>query len=423
MLRPTAHPSPSANQPSPAANPGSPAPTSQDVLLMLGRLQKRHPGEVTLITLGHTAEHRPMVAARLRSSAGVAAKQKARALIVAGQHGNEESARAVALGLMKALLSPAHQHLLGWQDVLIIPDLSPDAAARNSYETPAGIKPNLDHGPRGPVSPEANALQSASREFMPDLFVDVHARGQAGCSYDMVLFPPARPYTEDEGVLWRTARLAADAGQRYGIPHVVHPLTWPGWGGPGLDHPSSTLWHYRTFKSLVLLTETCESDTFAYPMALRVRTGVARLLAVLAIAGERHTSLPKRGYPVDLITGTFTRGIIAHAPTAEQRRQCRSSLWREADHLNLKAEIPEHPDRRVVTFEYDGATLYCSYAVLMRFAGRRRVQRVLVNGRAIPRDRHRGWHAYRDGACTCVTAAMPMVRHGKEVFTFILEPR
>ena len=113
-----------------------------------------------------------------------------------------------------------------------MPNVSPDAAEANTYETPAGVKPNLDHGPSGPATPEGRALEAIAREFQPDVYVDLHGRGHAGCSYDMVLFPGSRAYTEDENILYSIARRMVAAGEKSGIPHVMHPLTWPGWGGP-----------------------------------------------------------------------------------------------------------------------------------------------------------------------------------------------
>ena len=57
-----------------------------------------------------------------------------------------------------------------------------------------------------------------------------------------------------------SARAMAAEGEKSGIPHVVHPLTWPGWGGHDLVQPSSTLYMYRRFKSLVFLTENAEHN-------------------------------------------------------------------------------------------------------------------------------------------------------------------
>src|SRR5690606_13678923 len=102
--------------------------------------------------------------------------------------------------------------------------------------------------------------EMVANELMPEVYVDMHARGYSGASFDMVLFPPAKSYTEDEMLLHAIAREMAREAERSGIPNMVHPLTWSGWGGPDLNQPSSTLWMYRQFKSLVFLTETAEHN-------------------------------------------------------------------------------------------------------------------------------------------------------------------
>src|SRR5690606_17130656 len=105
-------------------------------------------------------------------------------------------------------------------------------------------------------------------------------------------------------------------GEKSGIPHVVHPLTWPGWGGPGLDHPSSTAWMYRQYKSLVFLTESAEHNELAYPPKMRSAAGVHRLRALLELGNRRDPRLYYRGYPCQCVVGMFHAGAVAIGKTA-----------------------------------------------------------------------------------------------------------
>jgi len=224
------------------------SPTSQEVRDRVLAIQRKHPGFAVVSTVGTTADGRPIDAVTLTDPRESAA-DKQHVLIVAGQHGNEESARLVALKLIDYLLGAEGRPLLKRQRIVIMPNVSPDAAESDAYETPAGIKPNLDHGPDGPTSPEAKAVQQVAEQLMPDVYVDMHARGHAGWSHDMVLFPEAKAYTEDEHLLHTIASAMAAEGEKSGIPHVIHPLSWPGWGTSDFDQPSSTMYMYRRFKS------------------------------------------------------------------------------------------------------------------------------------------------------------------------------
>lgn len=364
----------------PGASCASLFPDNQDVLTHLDKLATRRADVLKLRRLGQTLEHRPIDAVEITDPTADALN-KQHVLIVAGQHGNEETARLIALKLIDYLLSPSARPLLCHQRFVIIPNLSPDAAHRNTYTTPQGIKPNLDHGPDGPVSIEAQTLQSIAHELQPELFVDIHARGHAGCSHDMVLFPPTRCYTEDESLLYQLAREMAKAGERSGIPHRVHPLTWPGWGGWDLDQPTSTLWMYRQFKSLVFLTENCEHDEIAYPLTMRVRSGIGRLKALFVHGNRRHPSLHASGYPCGLVSGMFDAGIVAVGPNADQRRKSRIELWRHTQSLDLRICLPEHAHSKIAQLQYTGPILTQGVGIQLRVAGKLALRFIRINGK------------------------------------------
>ena len=91
------------------------SPTSAEVRDRILLLQSRHPDLLAVRTVGHTAEGRPIDAVTL-SDLRYDDVDKQHVLVAAGQHGNEESARLVALKLLDYLLSPDGQPLLRRQD-------------------------------------------------------------------------------------------------------------------------------------------------------------------------------------------------------------------------------------------------------------------------------------------------------------------
>lgn len=392
--------------------------TADDGTTRLRAACEAHPEFVSLREAGRSAEGRPILAATV-TDARAPDEEKQRVLIVAGQHGNEESGRWTALGLLDWLLSPDGRETLRRQRVVLIPDVSPDAAFRNEHLTPAGVSPNQDHGPDGAQSPEGKAVEAVAEELQPEVFVDLHARGHAGCSYDMVLWPWTRPYTEDGSLFQEIAAGMAAAGERSGIPHIVHPLTWPGWGS-GPDEPSTTVYAYRRFKSVVFLTESAESDTEAYPAEQRVRGGVLRLASLLAWGNRRHPKLPYEGYPNLLVTGSFACGVAAVGATAAERRQSRVAAWRQVGKFRRVAlAIPESARVKTLHVEYAGETL-AAVGFVLAAAGERRPAAVTWNGQRLQPNADPGYRSWHVGGTTSVLISVrglpPGAHEGAVVF-------
>jgi len=308
------------------------------------------------------------------------------------------------------------------QVIAIMPNVSPDAAEHDTYETPAGVKPNLDYGPAGPTCPEAIALAKVAEQLAPELYVDMHARGHAGFSHDMVLFPPAKPYTEDEHLLHTTAAMMAVEGEKSGIPHVVHPLTWPGWGTSDLDQPSSTLHMYRKYKSMVFLTETAEENDQSYPAKMRAASGLNRLKPLLAIGNRRHPKLYHNGYPVSVVVGMFHAGAVAIGETATDRRASRLDIWRNAAGFNSLAPVfPEQQNIKTLRIDYTGATITQGIGFQVRFGRRLLVKSVSVNGRQIDAGKTDGYFSWHDKHTTYVVAALPTLQAGKHEIVYTVQ--
>jgi hypothetical protein len=389
-----------------AAEQKAVSPTSAEVERHARELAARHPTLVCVESAGETGERRPILAVTV-TDPQAAADDKQHALIVAGQHGEEESGRLLALALLDWLVTDDAAAVRARQQIVVMPNVNPDGAERNTHATPQGIQPNLDHSRTGPKSPEGRAVEKVAFDVQPELFVDMHARGSAGCSYGMVLYPRPRVYTEDDNLLHSLAAAMAAAGEQAGLPYATHPLTWPGWGGDTADEASTTLFAYRNFKSLVLLTETPESDTHSLPAELRARSGLAMLTTLLAYGNRRHAFSRYDGYPFGLI-GMSYAGVVAVGKTAAARRASRVALWKNADGFDgPKLALPEEQARKRFTFVYSGSPVAEGSGLQIRAAGRMNVASVTLDGRALTVSETDGYGTWHDGCSTFVVVVLP----------------
>jgi hypothetical protein len=222
----------------------------------------------------------------------------------------------------------------------------------------------------------------------------------------MVLWAEPATYTEDDYLLHQIGAEMARAGERTGIPHVTHPLSWPGFMSERPDRTSANAFAYRSFKSLSLMTETCESNEHAYPARDRRRSGLARMKALLAWGNRRHPKLRYPGYPC-LLAGMFAKGLTAIGKTAAERRKSRVEMWRNRDGFTrVDIAAPEKPDEKQITVEYEGPALAGGVGIQTAVRGDRQIRGVRVDGRRMRRSETNGYYTWRDGAATFVVVAM-----------------
>jgi predicted deacylase len=385
------------------------SPTSAEVEAHILAVEKRHPKLVTVRQAGRSQEGRPVWAVTVNDPS-VPGDDKQHAMVVGGRHGNEESGRLIALTLLDWLVG-AGRRTLRKQTVVIMPNCNPDACERDIYKPLNGMQTCYDWGKKGEI-PETRAFRETAEPFVPDLFVDLHSKGGCGCSTDMVLYPSTKSYTEDDNLFHELALEACAAGERAGIPHMTHPLSW--WDG---DKPAGACHEcYQRFHCISMLTETSESNKYSYPAADRAKAGLARLVAMLAWGERRHFGCYYAGYPCYIACGMFQSGVAALGRTAAQRRVSRLAIWRSVHAFkSCRAEIPEKWKEKRVVLEYAGKRIREGVGVQFTVRGHLKIVSIRLNGKRLKPSETEGYTTWRDGAATFVVAAIPDLKRGKHV--------
>ncbi len=383
------------------------SPTPAEIDAHIKAVAKKHPDKVTIKKIGASAAGRPMLAA-IVTDKKTSDVDKQNVVVTGGHHGDEESGRAIALALLDWLVTPQGKQTRKNQKISILPCANPDGAAIDSHYRPDGAMLSCEYEKGGPKSVEAVAVQKLLTGNKPEVFVDLHSRGYSGVSYDMVMFPVARTYTEDEGQLYKILTEMTDAGEAAGTPHVSHPLTWDGWHGPDINGRQLTKFPYREFKSIVLLTETAESNTHTLSLAHRAKVGLARLKPLLACGNRKHPKLYYSGYPFQLVVGSFYRGIVAVGKTASARRASRVGIWSNADHFEyVRLGQPEQAKFKQIGMKYSGKLISAGAGFQFCAHGRRKVKSVHLNGVKQRKSETNGYYTWKSGRATFVVVAVP----------------
>lgn len=120
----------------------------------------------------------PVYLASLKGERGQADRPSV--LILAMQHGDEQSGKEAALALLRDLVAGKLPDVTAALDVYVVPLVNPWGAAHGVRENAAGIDLNRDH--RDLRSPVTAALHEWFASHRPDVVIDVHETGPA--AYD-----------------------------------------------------------------------------------------------------------------------------------------------------------------------------------------------------------------------------------------------
>lgn len=140
--------------------------------------------QVTVQTIGKTLDAKDFPAANLfltviteEGAASPAAlnRKKLTLLIVASQHGNEQSAKEAALQLIRDAAIGDLQSLLKRINLLVIPQANPYGNFFNRRQNEQNLDLNRDHVKL--ESPETRAIHAVFNQWMPEVTLDIHEKG------------------------------------------------------------------------------------------------------------------------------------------------------------------------------------------------------------------------------------------------------
>ncbi|UCE22254.1 MAG: DUF2817 domain-containing protein [Candidatus Aminicenantes bacterium] len=102
-------------------------------------------------------------------------REKPSLLIVASQHGNEQSAKEAALWMIRDLAVGEMKSLLKKVNFLVIPQANPYGNWRDQRRNEQDLDLNRDHVKL--ESPEVMAIHRVFRSWMPEVTLDIHEKG------------------------------------------------------------------------------------------------------------------------------------------------------------------------------------------------------------------------------------------------------
>lgn len=326
--------------------------------------------------------------------------------IVAGQHGAEESGRAIALEVMEFLarVDAEAADILRRQVVAIVPCGSPDGAQLDSNRNAVGddiAHSYLFDAPNKTL--EGQALERFALAFAPEVSVDMHGRAGGGMK-ELAWMCPAYGFGSDRYFLTRMSMAMAEAGEAAGFPQAE--LEPP--AALNLKAMATGLLGEKLAAETKTLSFGLETIEKYYREADWRATGLARIRRLLRFGQEDAFGLGEPGYPAALISGTRAYAIKAHGPTAAERRANRVEMVnflrrnfciaeRGADGVDGCAQV------RVVSRTIEGPNPH-RFALLMRIRKPCRVQAAEWDGQALQPDAVHGYRLWEDTASVLVQA-------------------
>lgn len=122
-------------------------------------------------------------------------------LLVASQHGNEQSAKEAALKILRDLAVGELKPLLNHLNVLIIPQANPFGNRFDQRQNGQDLDLNRDHVKL--EAPEVRAVHRIFRAWLPEMTLDVHEKGDdyyrvsIGCVSNVNIHPSLQTFSRD----------------------------------------------------------------------------------------------------------------------------------------------------------------------------------------------------------------------------------
>ncbi len=375
---------------------GRSRPGYDDVVEEVERVREKAGALCEVRTLGRSIAGRDIPCVVL-SDPSQPEEKKQRVLVVAGQHGTEESGRAIALELLSFLASgePEPAEVLRRQSVAVVPCANPDGAVGETYRNADDVDVAHTYALDAPAgTPEGRAIEEFALGFAPEVVADIHGRAGGGMK-DTVWLSRPLAFSPDRHFLLVMGLEMTRAAEEAGFPQcAIQPPRVLGKEVEGLSLGTKLA---AEVKSLGFGVETIEHY---YREPEWRADGLVRLRRLLRFGMEDAFGLGEPGYPAALVSGTRAYGLKAHGAAAADRRQNRVELtrflrhnWaiveRQADGLDKCARI------RVMSRTVEGHNPE-RFAVILRFKKPARLLSVEWEGKALAPGSKHGFQTWED---------------------------
>ncbi len=378
-------------------------PDYNDVEKCIKDLEKKKNPFVEIRTIGQTVQGRD-IHCLLLTDPEIDEKEKQHVMIVAGQHGSEESGRASALELVDFLVAGKEEspEILKSTVVAIIPCSNPDSSLTDQYHNADDVNVAHDYALDAPsTNKEGRALEDFAHEFVPDFFCDIHGRAGGGMKACIWLTPP-QDFTPNRLFLTRMGMEIHKAAEKKGYPQTE--FTVPE-NFKTIEGNHATLGNKLSWE---LNTLCCGMETIEhyYNEPDWRASGLARLRAMLFYAYTDTFGLGIKGYPSILISGYRTHGLIAHGLNAAQRRTNRvemthfiktnfCSAERDADGLVGCCRV------KIISETVNGKNP-SRFSVLTRFKNPCTINKVKFDNEILSESNEHGYEIWEDEISTFV---------------------
>jgi hypothetical protein len=131
--------------------------------------------------IGKSVQGRNIYALKFSASEFGKDRSKVKVLILAQQHGNEQSGKEGALLLAEELIKPENHYLFKKIDLVIVPQMNPDGAEANKRRNGNGADLNRNHLIL--TEPETMALHDLFDKYLFEVTLDVHEYSPYGESW------------------------------------------------------------------------------------------------------------------------------------------------------------------------------------------------------------------------------------------------
>lgn len=122
--------------------------------------------------IGNSVEGKNVYAMLFSSAEFGVDKTKVKVLILAQQHGNEQSGKEGALLLAQTILKPENKYLLDRIDLAIVPQMNPDGSEQNKRRNGADVDLNRNHLIMS--EPETKAIHQLFSRYLFEVTLDIH---------------------------------------------------------------------------------------------------------------------------------------------------------------------------------------------------------------------------------------------------------